>query len=437
MKMRLFFVCFSVFTLFAAVQAQSSAFSFQNRADGLTANGSYNSAFNLFELSPSGNSFAMPNAADGFFTVQPVFGVSLFKKFDVISTNNLLITATFGTGTIPVSGTGTRMMFYGKKAAFRVGTVSSTRWNDANIGTHSMAFGYDTTASGAGSTAFGYNTTASGDGSTSIGQGTIASGDVSVAIGVNSTAKGQYSLAMGYNTTASGASSTTMGNNTTAKGSFSTAIGYGTTASGDSSFAVGNGSIASGDYSIAMGRLASTNGKSGSFVFSDNSNSSVVAMATAPNQFVARASGGFFFRTDLTLSTGCNLPASSGAFTCSSSKSLKENFGLLNYTDVLESLRRIDVQRWNYKGETAGVFHIGAFAEDFYREFGLGADAQSIGLLDISGVNMAAIKALDERTENLQKENNLLREQLQKQQLLLDGLKTFVCSQNPQADVCR
>ncbi|MGC2236667.1 MAG: tail fiber domain-containing protein [Pyrinomonadaceae bacterium] len=424
MKMRLFFVCFSVFTLFAAVQAQSSAFSFQNRANGLTtANVSYHSAFNLFELSPSGNLFTMPNTADGFFTVQPVFGTSLFKKFDVVSTNNLLITATFGTGTIPASGAGTRMMFYGKKAAFRVGTVSSTQWNDANIGTNS--------------TAFGYNTTASGGGSTSIGQGTIASGEVSVAIGVNSDAKGQYSLAMGYNTTASGASSTTMGNNTTAKGSFSTAIGYGTTASGDSSFAVGNGSIASGDYSIAMGKLASTNGKSGSFVFSDNSSPSVVATATAPNQFVARASGGFFFRTDLTLSTGCNLPASSGAFTCSSSKSLKENFGLLNYTDVLERLRRIDVQRWNYKGETAGIFHIGAFAEDFYREFGLGADAQSIGLLDISGVNMAAIKALDERTENLQKENNLLREQLQKQQLMLEGLKTFVCSQNPQADVCR
>jgi uncharacterized coiled-coil protein SlyX len=45
---------------------------------------------------------------------------------------------------------------------------------------------------------------------------------------------------------------------------------------------------------------------------------------------------------------------------------------------------------------------MGPFAEDFWREFGLGTEPLAIGHLDIDGVNFAGVKALDARTLELQ-----------------------------------
>ncbi len=86
---------------------------------------------------------------------------------------------------------------------------------------------------------------------------------------------------------------------------------------------------------------------------------------------------------------------------------------------MLASIRRIPVHRWNYINDEHKTAHIGPFAQDFYREFGLGADSLGITTQDISGVNMAAIRALEERTsrtlsntdeiERLQSENQALQ----------------------------
>jgi trimeric autotransporter adhesin len=97
--------------------------------------------------------------------------------------DGLLVTGTYGSGTIPATGAGTRMMFYPKKSAFRAGYVDGTQWDDANIGHYSTAMGYGTTASGDLSTAMGYGTTVSGDVSTAMGEGTTASGNSSTAMG--------------------------------------------------------------------------------------------------------------------------------------------------------------------------------------------------------------------------------------------------------------
>jgi hypothetical protein len=45
---------------------------------------------------------------------------------------------------------------------------------------------------------------------------------------------------------------------------------------------------------------------------------------------------------------------------------------------------------------------MGPFAEDFWNAFRLGDDPRGIGHLDIDGVNFAGIKALEERTRQLQ-----------------------------------
>ncbi len=95
-----------------------------------------------------------------------------------------------GTGSVPVTGEGTRMMWIPSKSAFRVGTLgfgSGTAWDDVNIGASSTAMGFNTTASGLSSTAMGTRTTASGDYSTAMGSHATAGQEGSFVYGDRST----------------------------------------------------------------------------------------------------------------------------------------------------------------------------------------------------------------------------------------------------------
>jgi len=120
-------------------------------------------------------------------------------------------------------GDDTKFFFRNSLGAIRAGAVTSSVWNDPNVGEYSTGFGYNTTASGqaafaAGnyteasglnSTALGDNTEASGEGSFTIGGYNIASGDFSTAIGVGLEAESFSEIVVGsYNTTASEVAST-------------------------------------------------------------------------------------------------------------------------------------------------------------------------------------------------------------------------------------
>ncbi|CAA9301482.1 MAG: hypothetical protein AVDCRST_MAG89-498 [uncultured Gemmatimonadetes bacterium] len=179
---------------------------------------------------------------------------------------------------------------------------------------------------------------------------------------------------------------------------------------------------------MAIGYRASTNGRTGSFVFADASTTDS-AEAAANYEFLARASGGFRFRTNSTLTTGCNIAAGTGTITCSSSRTLKEGFSEVDGEDVLRRLRSVPVNSWNYVGEQAGVRHVGAFSEDFYNAFGLGNDRLAISHLDADGVNLAGVKALDARTiaqaeqiTALQVENAALRGDVEQLRREIAGL---------------
>ena len=181
--------------------------------------------------------------------------------------------------------------------------------------------------------------------------------------------------------------------------------------------AIGYNVTADKDHSFAFGKFASTNGFAGAFVWGDGSATSSVNTfrAIANNEFAARASGGFRFRTNLAGTTGCNLPAGSGVFNCTSSRATKENFMFVNGADVLSRLRNIEVSSWNYISEGRTVRHMGPMAEDFYKAFQLGTGNTSIGLQDLTGVSLAAIKELHQRTDQLQQktvEVEQLRQQL-------------------------
>jgi trimeric autotransporter adhesin len=265
--------------------------------------------------------------------------------------------------------------------------VDGARWDDAAIGYYSTAIGYDTTASGSASTAMGDFTTASGYACTAMGSATTASGYASTAMGVLSTASGYASTSMGYFTTASGSYSTASGYNTTASGTASTAIGYfaSTTDSGGTP-------------------------RNGTFVWGDTSTTTLVR-PTANNQFVARAAGGVTFYSNSAMTTGVTLATGGGSWASVSDRERKRDFAPVDGDDILARLAALPVTSWSYRDDASGRRYIGPVAQDFHALFALGDDT-TIATLDVDGVTLAAVKALESRTAALQAANAALEQRV-------------------------
>ncbi len=135
----------------------------------------------------------------GIGTTTPEF------KLTLVNDAGILATGIFSSGIILPNGlgAGSRLIWYPRKAAFRAGYVSSTQWDDANMGNYSAALGKNSTASGNYSVVGGGDTNlASGQYSNVIGgQTNTASGDYSaITGGLNNTASGQYTTVTGGQT---------------------------------------------------------------------------------------------------------------------------------------------------------------------------------------------------------------------------------------------
>lgn len=303
------------------------------------------------------------------------------SAFSFSNGNGFAATGAFGNGAIPWTGPGTRAMWYPGKAAFRAGRVGS-QWDAANIGDNSVAFGLSTTASGPSS----------------------------VALGQNTTASGAYGVALGDQTTASGQGALSAGELTLASGVNSVALGFSTIASGAGSVALGSSTRAAGLTSVALGRNAIA-ASHGSFVFADRSSNNSFT-SELPNEFGVRAAGGVYLYTSSNLGTGCWLPAGSGVWSCASDRNSKEHFDPVDGEMVLTKLRAMPIERWSYRSEP-GVAHVGPVAQDFHAAFGLGVDDKTVGHLDLSGIALRAIQALEARTRDLAEENAALRKRLE------------------------
>jgi Chaperone of endosialidase/Head domain of trimeric autotransporter adhesin len=158
-------------------------------------------------------------------------------------------------GNPPVSGAGTRMMWYPAKAAFRVGRVLGTEWDKSNLGSNSFASGVGTIASGNLSVAMGDANIASGASSTAMGSGTLASGISSTAIGDLTKATGENSTAIGSFTTASGQTATAMGFGNISSGFHATAMGSGTFSTGTHTTSMGLSTTARSHGSLTIGQF--------------------------------------------------------------------------------------------------------------------------------------------------------------------------------------
>jgi hypothetical protein len=347
---------------------------------------------------------------------------------DLSNVNGLVAAGTWGTGNIPMTGPGTRLMWYPRKAAFRAGIATGNQWDDVNIGSGSVAFGLGTTASGQNAFAAGTNSLASGNASFAMGDQSAAVGSAAAAVGYAAKAAGASSVALGrlarahaVNSVAIGVGSETWGDHAaailgTASGAMSVAIGDYTVASGNHSIALGYASVASGQGSMALGYNASTNGKSGAFAYGDFS-SGVTVNAAANNQFVVRAQK-FWFGTNnavtatagrlIETSTGAYLSAG-GAWVSSSDSTRKHRWEEVDGEGILSRLSAMPVRSWSYREEGDSVRHLGPTAQDFRSAFGLADTDKAIATVDADGVSLAGIKALVQRTADLRRENQELR----------------------------
>lgn len=311
---------------------------------------------------------------------------------------------TAGQGGIPATGAGVRMMWYPGRFAFRAGQVESygaTYWDDANVGAGSAAFGENTRASGNHSFAAGLATTASGAEAAALGNNATASGERSLAF--NGTASAAGAVALGSGAQATGEESLALGGSSIAGGLYSMVFGP-SIANGNFAVAIGLQNSASGQFSVAIGKNARTARRQGSVVIGDGCAgfSSDSVFPTANNQFVARGCGGIKFYTSQNLSSGVEVAAGGGSWSSVSDRTRKEHFAPVDGEDVLRRLRRVPVTTWNYKTQADSVRHMGPMAQDFRAAFGLGESDKLINSVDIDGVNMAALQALEARTRELQ-----------------------------------
>jgi hypothetical protein len=327
-------------------------------------------------------------------------GVNLLRLNNDAS---FVVRGTAGSGSLPASGSGVRMMWFPNLYAFRAGKVDSfgsTYWDLANIGTGSVGLGENVRASGSNSFAANLATTASGDESVALGNNGTASADRAFAF--NGTASAVGAVAIGSGAQATGDDALAMGPSSIAGGLASITIGP-SIANGSFGVAIGLQNSASGNFSVAIGKNARTANRQGSIVLGDGCAgfSSDSVYPTANNQVVARGCGGVKIYTNQGLTSGVELAAGGSSWSAVSDRNRKENFVAVEGEDLLLRLRSVPVSTWNYLSQDRSIRHMGPMAQDFAAAFGLGESELLINSLDIDGVNLAGVQALTARTDQL------------------------------------
>ncbi len=420
----------------AAVNASSSSINTANvngdvelAPDAQQTTSSTNDLINLKlngvgTLGTSGTNDLLSLSASGQYST----GALDFEWFRMDNAGGFLAMGTYdgenevvGVGTIPAEGNGSRMMWYGAKAAFRAGYVNNGAWDDANVGQGSFAVGMNNRASGRLSTAFGNSN--------------VVSGIQSMAIGSNNTVSGTNSFAHGSLNTVSG-------NNSTALGSQNT-IG---SSANSGAFTFGLLSQANASQAYAIGERATVS-STRAMVISLGPSFGVATNDAGTATFTVRAANGIYFGTNtgtpsitsghfIETSTGAYL-TSTGVWTNTSDRNVKENFVPVNGEELLLRLGKVPMTTWKYRADATNIRHLGPMAQDFSAAFGLGDSNKTISTVDASGVALAASQALEARTTAQQQRINSLEQQVKEQQQQIDALKKLLCLDRPEAPVCK
>lgn len=344
-----------------------------------------------------------------------------------------VVRGTAEVGDLPATGAGVRMMWFPNMWAFRAGKVDSfgsTYWDLASIGFGSVALGENVRASGNNSFAANLATTASGDESVALGNNGTASADRAFAF--NGTASAVGAVAIGSGAQATNDDALALGPSSIAGGLAAVTIGP-SIANGNFGVAIGLQNSASGQFSVAIGKNARTANRQGSIVLGDGCAgfSSDSVFPTANNQVVMRGCGGVKVFTNQALTSGVELAAGGSGWSAVSDRNRKENFLFLDGEDVLARLRAVPVTTWNYRTQERSIRHMGPMAQDFHAAFGLGESELMINSVDIDGVNLAAVKALDARTTSQQAEIEALRAENAELRARLERIEAALAAPKP------
>lgn len=310
-------------------------------------------------------------------------------NFNITATNGLMATSTPIPNLGTVDGAGTRMMWYPSKAAFRAGYVDGNQWDSVNIGQYSAAFGYNCKARYA-SFASGFENEAV-DNSIAIGRKCKSLAEGSYPNG-NSIAIGDSNLATNFRALAIGRGNLSTINSAVVIGSYNQGLS-------PLSMVIGNRNVCNGSYTLIIGNYGHANAKQGCFVFSDAS-STTYFQPTLWNMFTVRASGGIVFYTDSINTMAVVLNPGSGSWSSVSDRNKKENFEPIDYLGILQKVKKLDVKSWKYKSQASSIRHIGPTAQSFYKQFKLGESNKSIVEIDMDGIILASIKALNTQFQN-------------------------------------
>jgi hypothetical protein len=335
---------------------------------------------NTQTLSYDGTVSGLKMINEGGMTVYGVRNSSLSTtpelNYQLDKAGGLVLKGVLGTGTIPASGSGERMMWHPYKGSFRAGGVGVgvDSWDETYNGFYSVAFGYNTKASG----------------------------NYTVSMGYANSAMSPYGIAMGYTT-----------------------ISHGTAAVG-----IGYRCTANADYAVALGHRASAAGFSGTMVMNDQSNTDSLR-ASAINQFSARYANGYRLFTNATKTIGVSLAAGGNSWAAISDSTKKENYIKPNQEYFLNQLGKLRIGSWNYKVQDKTIRHYGPMAQEIFSAFGkdgigtIGNDT-TLATADMDGVMMIMLQGLEKRSTdqlavnkqltvemaNLRKENSLMQEKL-------------------------
>jgi hypothetical protein len=332
-----------------------------------------------------------------------------------------------------------RLIWIPELSAFRVGNVSSTQWDYANIGQYSIAMGQNNKANGTNSSINGgRNNIASGVNSSISGgennrvlnlNATIAGGQGNeVHASASSIGGGESNVIDGSDSTIAGGSENTI------HAAYATISGGKSNTIEDSAQGAaipgGQDNIAMGEYSFAAGYQATAE-NTGSFVWSDSSGG---AIDDRPDQFLVQASGGIIFQNGRvgigTYSPGAHLQvgrpgdgsqALANAWNTLSDKKLKKDIKDIEHAlDIILQLRGVSY-RWR-KTDKKDYGFIAQELEKVLPELVYTDENgyKSISYAKITAILTEALRELKQENEAYKKELTQIRQDIHKiQQTLL------------------
>ena len=135
-----------------------------------------------------------------------------------------------------------------------------------------------------------------------------------------------------------------------------------------------------------------------------------------------------FFSTNIT-GSGANQAVSrwtpgTGSWSFTSDRTAKDRFEAVDAGTVLDKVALLPITEWSYRG--FGQRHIGAMAQDFHALFPLNDNDKVLNDADLHGVELAAIKGLNQKLDETRTESKVKDAEIQNLQKELDELQATV-----------